>query len=174
MSRFGALSTSLRLATSLSLGTESDRARRGTVLILELGGSPGGDDLLYLNTFWALDSFTSAVRDPGAGGPLGPVGLLFDAPDLGRIGSTLDDRARDALGASLGYQRWFDRRRRQVVVEIGGRKETRGSSRGALGAAIRFQQAMGQHLVLVVDLSVARAERTDTSFGSRLELIVKF
>ena len=129
---------------------------------------------MYLNGFWAIDQFTSPARGTLAGGPLGQTGILFSAAGLGRFGSALSNQASDAAGASLGDQMFFEHTRQQVVFEVGGRKSTNGVDDGAIAAGVRYQKAIGQHWVMIVDGIVAKAEGRDVAPGTRIEFLAKF
>jgi hypothetical protein len=62
----------------------------------------------------------------------------------------------------------------QLVLEIGGRQDTNRVHEAALGLAARYQQAMGQHWILILDGFVSKQERLDPATGARLELLTKF
>ena len=108
------------------------------------------------------------------GGPLGQTGLLFAGVGLGRFGAPIAVVTDDVAGASLGYQLFFDHTRQQVIWEVGGVKETKGDSRGAIGTAVRFQKAIGQHFIFLVDGFVSKRELQGTAQGARTELLIKF
>jgi len=82
--------------------------------------------------------------------------------------------ANNAVGGSIGYQVFFDELRQQVVVELAGRTDTDNSGQAALAAGIRYQKAIGQHLVFVIDSFIANSESRGTSPGARVELLTKF
>ena len=84
-----------------------------------------------------------------------------------------------AAGASLGYQIFFgELRRTQLTLEIGGRAPTQSPGllrqEAAEGVAVRFQQAMGRHCILVLDTFGVNREASPASVGGRIELVVKF
>lgn len=108
------------------------------------------------------------------GGPLGQTGVLFGGIGLGQYGAPLAVRTDNLAGASLGYQMFFDHTRQQLIWEIGGAKETKGAARGALGTALRYQKAIGQHSIVVVDGFVSKHEGEGVSQGMRTEWRVKF
>lgn len=141
---------SLHLLASTPTGRETAAAGRGELVFAQFSWQPKmSRDNVYLNGFWAIDQFTSAARGPLAGGPLGQMGLLFAAAGIGRYGAALSNEASDAVGASLGYQMFFDDTRQQVVLEVGGRKSTgRGqNSAAALGplpVCIRLKLVAGR------------------------------
>ena len=133
---------------------------------LDIGSDPLLPDVLYLNTFVGVDRYRSAFRDGESGTPLGRVGILFAAPGIGRYGSALAsqpagsvDRAGHPLvqadrsiGFALGYQMFFLKGRHQLIVEVAGRRSTAdGVDNGVIGAGARYQVAIGQHLVLLIN-----------------------
>ncbi|MDA7528148.1 hypothetical protein N8590_04095, partial [bacterium] len=108
-----------------------------------------------------------------AGGPLGQTGILFAAAGLGRFGAPLSNQASDVAGGSLGYQLFFNHTKQQVIFEVGGRESTNGGD-GALGAGTRFQRALNQHWILVIDGFVSKQESRDVIPGARIEVLAKF
>ncbi|MGH9697588.1 MAG: hypothetical protein ACRD5Z_25825, partial [Bryobacteraceae bacterium] len=112
--------------------------------------------------------------------PLGQTGILFAAQGLGSYGAPLGNRANDAVGAALGYQRFLGSKDRQIVFEIGGRVATRDprffadSQPDAFAAAARYQMKLSQHLVLVFDTFIGFPEDRSTAYGARSELLIKF
>lgn len=174
--RFGKINSVLRVVQSVGVERESVRVRTGTLLFSEMSYTPSyGHDLVYLNGFWGIDDFTSAVRAPTAGGPLGRTGIMFAAVGLGRYGAPLSNQAQRAAGGSLGYQMFFgELRRRQLILEVGGRNSTDGTSPSAVATGLRYQQAFGRRLVMVVDAFGGIRESSKEPFGGRLEFLVKF
>lgn len=167
--------TSLHVLASFPQGGPTDFADQGELLFAQTSWTPHHtDDLIYLNGFWAIDQFTSPSRGPLMGSPLGQTGVLFGGVMLGQYGAPLAVRTDNLAGASLGYQLFFEGTRQQLIWEIGGAKETKGVSRGALGTALRYQKAIGQHSILVVDGFVAKHEGRRVSQGLRTEWRVKF
>lgn len=173
--RFGKINTAFRIAQSVALDETSAAVDTGTLLLAELSGDPmGNDDVFYVNAALAADRFTSAARDPIAGGPLGPVGILFAAAGLGDYGVALSNRAEDVIAAATGYQMFFNDERTQVVAELGARIATDTGQRDAAAVGLRFQQALGARYVLQVDGFLAREEARDTGYGARTEFLVRF
>ena len=175
--RIGPFNTTLTLNTSLPTNRETPQTSRGTLLFNEISWTPPHTrDFLYLNAFWGIGEFSSAIRGPVTGGPLGRTGILFDAVELGRYGAALGNRADNAAGGSLGYQKFFDQTRKQLIVELGSRKHTnnRVNNSGAVAAGLRYQQAVGQHFVVQVDAFGAVQEERDPAYGARLEWLTKF
>ncbi|MEO6034590.1 MAG: hypothetical protein ABIQ35_04985 [Verrucomicrobiota bacterium] len=178
--RIGKINTTFRANTSIALEKPGPKVGNGTLLFTELSYTvPWGTDLIYLNGFWAIDHFTSAVRDTTAGGPLGRVGILNAAVGLGRYGAPLSNQADNAVGGALGYQMFFgELRRRQVILEIGGRAPTEdpqfARQRAAEGIGVRYQQSFGRRFVLVLDAFGVNRDLVSPSYGGRMELLVKF
>lgn len=167
--------TSVHLLASFPDGPTTDYADQGELFFMQTSWTPHHtEDLVYFNTFLAIDQFTSPTRGPAMGGPLGQTGILFAGIGLGNYAAPIGVRTNDIAGASVGYQLFFDHTREQVIWEVGGAKETEGVSRGALGTAVRYQKAIGQHMIFVVDGFVSKQEGQDVSQGARTELRIKF
>ena len=62
----------------------------------------------------------------------------------------------------------------QPRVEVGARTRTKGSSMTDFAVAGRYQQAMGQHAILRLDLFGGLYEERDNGYGARVELVFKF
>ncbi len=167
--------TSLHFLASIPNGPTTPFSNQGELLFAQTSWTPHHtEDLIYVNAFWAIDQFTSPARGPLVGGPLGQTGILFAAPGLGRAGPPINNGTNDVAGASLGYQLFFDETRQQVIWEIGGRKETEGVSRGIIATGMRYQRAMGQHFIFIVDGFVGKQEAMPTSTGARSEILLRF
>ena len=175
--RIGPFNTTLTLNASLPATRETPQTSRGTLLFNEISWTPPHtQDFLYLNTFWGIGEFSSALRGPETGGPLGRTGILFDAVGLGQYRAALGNQADNAAGGSLGYQTFFNRTRQQLIVELGGRKNTNNQvdNGDAYAAGLRYQHAIGRHVVAQVDAFGAVQEGSDPSYGARLEWLTKF
>ena len=148
----------------------------GALLFSQISTTPHHTvDLLYMNTFWAIDNFTSAARGPGFGGPLGQAGITFASVGLGRYLAPLSNQASRAFGGAIGYQFIFDETRKQLIVELGGRKDTNEINEGEFVVASRYQQALWQHLIFRVEGFVGAREGVDDLLGgARSELLIKF
>jgi hypothetical protein len=169
------LNTTFRVLGSRALNKPTPQTRNGALLFTQIAVTPlGKPDWLYLNAFWAIDKFSSAARGPEEGGPLGRTGLLFNAVSLGRYGSALGNQAEDSIGLALGYQMFFSEFRRQLLVEVGARKDTKGTRQDAVALGARVQQAIWRHLVLQLDTFVAGGRNRGPGYGGRTELVVKF
>ena len=187
--RIGELNTTFRLLGSKALGRSSgpdsavsefgngsSAVGNGALLFSELSYTlPRSNDLLYLDSYWGIDRFTSALRGPDRGGPLGRVGILFAEQPIGRYGSALSSSPERSVGFALGYQKFLDpSRRRQLVVELGGREATGRNAAGSLATGARYQQAFGQHTILQLDTFVALSEGEGFGYGGRVELRFEF
>ena len=178
--RIGKLNTVFRANTSIALDGETRSVRNGSLLFAEFSVTPDyGHDLVYFNVFWGIDEFTSAVRAPTAGGPLGRLGILNAAVGLGRYGAPLSNFADNAAGGALGYQMFFgELRRRQLILEVGTRAPTRPATllrqETASGLGARLQQAIGRRTILILDAFAVTRKNASDSYGSRIEFLVKF
>ena len=168
--------TSLHLLASFPTEETTPFAEQGELLFAQTSWTPHHtEDLVYLNAFLAIDQFTSPARGPLTGSPLGQTGILIAHPGLGSTGPPLGVRTNNTAGALVGYQLFFEHTRRQLIWEIGGHKEYEGpENRGALGTILRYQQAYGQHTILVLDGFVGKQEGVNVSSGARAEFLFKF
>lgn len=168
--------TSFHVLGSFATNEETAAAGDGILLFSQMSWTPHHrEDIVYVNGFWAIDQFTSPARGPLMGGPLGQTGILFAAPGLGQFGAPLSNQASSAFGGSIGYQLFYDGIiGEQVVVEVGGRKDTNEIDQGAAGAAVRYQKRLDQHWILVLDGFYTGREGTGWGPGARFELLAKF
>lgn len=178
--RIGKTNTAFRLLASSATDDTSALATDGYLFFSELSWVPHyTHDLVYLNTFWAVDEFTSAARAPSAGGPLGRAGINFAAVGLGSYAAPLSNRARDTVGMAFGYQKFMDGTRKQVLAEVATRLGTASNEVDAAAVTVRYQAAFGRRMVLVIDGFVGYEEDSSIDedqslYGGRLELQVKF
>lgn len=167
--------TSIHLLASFPTADFTPFAQQGELFFAQTSWTPHhSEDLIYLNAFLAVDRFTSPARGPLAGGPLGQTGIVFAAPGLGAAGAPISVSSNDAAGVSVGYQFFFEHTRRQLIFEVGGEREYEGGSQGAIAAAMRYQQAIGQHHIFVLDGFVGKVENLRTNHGARVEVRAKF
>jgi hypothetical protein len=61
-----------------------------------------------------------------------------------------------------------------LTFEVGGRQDTDGSHTAALGFGVLYQQACGQHSVLILNGAIAKQEGIDLAVGLRAEWLIKF
>jgi|GEM_PF-490280 hypothetical protein len=156
---------------------ETRAAGEGTLLFAQTSWTPHhGADLIYFDTFWGIDRFTSPARAPLAGGPLGDTGLLFASAALGRFGPAINNLVNDDVGAALGYQMFFDGRRQQLIAEIGGKRSTKDNNDGIAAIFLRSQTAIQQNWILIGDVFMAKAENTGgrTNQGVRFEVLYQW
>ena len=180
--RIGKVNTSFRILGSMAVDEESLAARDGVLLFSEVSWTPHhSDNLIYVNTFLALEDFTSAARGPATGGPLGRAGITFAAAGLGNFGAPLSSIAREVVGGAIGYQKFIGpAARRQVLSELGVRVGTSDAEADSAAAMVRFQQALGRRFIVVTDGFASYQDLpgltgdSDTFFGGRLELVLKF
>ena len=174
--RIGHFNTSFRALVSENLDGESAAASDGALFFSEVNWiPPRTHDNVYLNVFVGVDEFTSAVRDPTTGGPLGRTGLLFAAVGLGNYGPPLGNVADNSAGASIGYQKFWNRGRTWLLFEFGGRAGWDGDdSQDGLAGGVTFQQAIGQRFVARTDTFLGHREGGDLGWGARFEILMKF
>ena len=176
--RFGKFNSTLRANLSWALETQTPAVDTGLLLFSQVSRTMDYNyDIAYLNTFWGIGDYTSAARDPAAGGPIGGIsGLLFEAVGLGGYGSALTNRSNDAVAAALGYQHFLEGQfsKNQISAEIGGRLATDGGSRSGAGISIRYQHALGQHAILRFDGFAATYDDGTSGGGLRTEWSYQF
>lgn len=173
---------SSRLLGSYTLNDASDPAvEDGLLGVLGISFSPRSTHhLLYLNAVASAGHYTAASRGADRGGPLGRVGILFEAPGLGSIGAPLPNDADQVFGGAVGAQLFFDQARTQLVLEAGGRGRFGSSRAGAVAGGFRFQQALGRRVILRFDgyggyeRDAGRAGAHGGFVGGRSEVVVKF
>jgi hypothetical protein len=156
---------------SYALDHETKATGSGVLLLGELSRTlEGSDNFAYLDSFFGFGHYSSVARRPDGGGPLGRVGILYEALGMNRYGTALSDQPTpDSIGLSLGYQMFFDGARRQVVIEAGGR-----THKDAIALGGRLQQALGKHTIIQFDTFVAGQEARSVGAGARTEVMFKF
>lgn len=173
--RLGKITSTFRINGSWAPDERTAASDDGVLLFTELSYTPPyTDNIAYVNGFAGFNNFSSASRDPTAGGPLGATGILFAARGIGTFPAPLSNRADDAYGAAVGYQMFLGGIRRQLIVEFGGRADDSPGGFDAAGFAARFQQAIGARYLWQLDGFVTGQEDRDTGIGLRTELQIKF
>ncbi|MEM7585060.1 MAG: hypothetical protein AAF560_16835 [Acidobacteriota bacterium] len=176
--RIGKTNSAFRILGSVATDEETTASTDGILLFSELSWTPHYTyDHVYLTTFAAFDEFTPAARGagPAESGPLGRAGINFAAVGIGSFGAPLSGRARDVVGGAFGYQRFFNKTRQQLIVELGARVGIDDQISDSYAATARYQTAVGRRLVVITDGFVGYDEATDrVPFGGRLELLLKF
>ena len=172
--RIGHFNTAFRAALSEPLDGETPQVSRGTIVFGEVSWTPAySHDNIYVNFFWADGRFSSAARGPATGGPLGQTGILFEAVGLGRYGAALGNDAGCSVGGAVGWQKFYNDNRRQLILELGGRTDTGGSNSDSIAVGARFQQAIGRRFVARIDGFVSSRQGFDNGWGARFEWITK-
>jgi hypothetical protein len=180
LQRIGKLNTTFRANTSVAIDASGKKATSGTLFTAHLSYTlPENTDLVYLDTYWGIGRYSSAARDPSAGGPLGSIGILTASVALGQYGSPLSNQADHTAGGAVGYQMFFgELRRRQLVIEVGGRAPTHGSDlfreESVAGIGVRFQQAFGRRFIGILDTFGGVRDSNEAAVGGRVELLTKF
>jgi hypothetical protein len=175
--RIGHMNTTFRVLGSHALDEETSTVNDGYLLFTELSRTPAWThDLMYANAFWAIDDFTSAARGAATGGPLGRTGILFAATGLGNFGPALSNRASEAAGGALGYQKFSANTRRQWIFELGGRVSTDSEEDDvdAVAVGVNISQAFGQHFVLTGTVFGLGQESQPPGWGGRVAMAVFF
>lgn len=175
--RFGKINSTLRANFSQSLDRETSAIGDGILLSSQVSRTMNfNDDLVYIDTFWAIDSFTSAARDPAAGGPLGATGILYEAVGLGGYGGALGNGTPNgATGLGIGYQHFFDsEKKRQLIAEVGARWKTQGIGREGYAVGVRYQQLIDQHTIFRADGFIGQYNDGQTGQGFRCEISYRF
>ncbi len=174
----GGLSTAFRVNNSFALDDEINRNNvigDGTLITAEISKTPhGSDDIAYLNPFLGIGNFTQAGREPILGGPLANTGILFASPNLSTYGAEINPFTNNVLGAAMGYQAFWDKKRRNLIIEIAGKHDYEGDSFSSLGAGFQLQQAIGQHVQLQFEGFYTANEDRDNGSGARAEILVVF
>jgi len=179
--RLGSMSSSFRLLSSYGLddpmidGVEA--SLDGSLAVAELGWTPHRSlDYVYVNPFIAVDDYVPVARAPGIGGPLAGIGIGFAGSGLGFDGP-LSSESSDVAGVAIGYQKFMNDTRSQLIFELGGRVGLDAGIEDQAAATVRWQQALRKHYVFLVDGFFGWRDRDsadDTLIGGRVELVTKF
>lgn len=182
--RYGRFNNTWRVLGSFPVGKGTDRNSHGYLLFNEFSWTPiGNHNFFYFNTFWAIDRFRSAARDPTVGTPLAPrAGVLFAGVGLGRYGAALSPLADNVAGGALGYQIFSHNLRRQLLLEIGGRYATKDEGQTAAAVGASYQLALGRRWVIRLDgfsnyifeVNNVKPSNDQLRYGGRLELLMEF
>ncbi|HEY1583135.1 MAG TPA: zinc ribbon domain-containing protein [Chthoniobacterales bacterium] len=177
--RFGLINSTTRANASFALDHETPAVSTGLLLFQQLSTTlPESKDIGYIDLFWGIGDYSSAARGDDRGGPLGDTGILFAAQGLGSYGAPLGNRANDAVGLAIGYQKFLGTTDKQLTFELGGRLRTRDpqffDQPNSIAGAARYQMKLNQHMVLIFDTFLGFPEERDTAYGFRSEILVKF
>jgi hypothetical protein len=175
--RIGHINTAFRFNHSeRTSGYDTIHSDSGSVFLAEASWTPPyGYDLVYATLFGIHENYQSIARDPATGGPLGRAGILFASPGIGFVGAPIENTTdHDSFGGAIGYQKFFDDQRKQVILEVGGRTDYDGSDQSRLGIMARYQQAIKTRYVWRVDAYYVSREHLDEKRGIRTEFVVQF
>lgn len=173
----GWLNSTFRVLGSRAIDLRTSSVASGVLLFSALSFTPKStDDVAYLDLYWALDNYTAAARDAGLGGPLDRVGILYEGVGLGTgYGNVLSNQSKDSFGGAIGYQKFLNRTRTQIIFELGGQKGTVAANRlGQIAGAVRLQQALGRRVIARVEGFALGRESLAPNYGARCEFLVKF
>ncbi len=178
----GEVNTTYRVNVSIGEGEDTPQVSDGVLLSAEISWTPhSSDDIVYVNTFWGIDRYSQAGREPIVGGPLAALGISFASPSLGNHLSELSSFNTEVVGGAIGYQAFWDNHRRNIVFELAGVKDTNrdlfrsnGPGTDAAAFTVQFQQAIGQHTQLQLDAFVSYIEGRDNGSGGRVEVLYQF
>ena len=179
---FYGISTAFRVNASFALDEKVPSTVGGSVvgdgvlLTAEFSKTvKGSDDIIYFNPFLGIGNYTQAGREAVVGGPLANTGILFASPNLSTYLSELNPFILDdVIGAAIGYQAFFDHGRRNLIMEIAGRKDLSGNGFDSLGFGLQLQQAVGQHFQLTYEAFYTLNENRDDGLGGRVEIQVVY
>ncbi|MFQ5938663.1 MAG: hypothetical protein ACE5KL_01145 [Alphaproteobacteria bacterium] len=173
----GGLSTAFRINSSFALEDEvaGNVIGDGTLLTAEFSSIvEGSDDIAYFNPFLGIGNFTQAGREAIVGGPLANTGILFASPNLSTHGAEVSPFTDDVVGAAIGYQAFWDNKRRNLILELAGRHDTEGDEFDSLSVGFQLQQAVGQHVQLQLEGFFTANESRDDGSGARFEILVVY
>jgi len=172
----GGLSTAFRINSSFALDQEipGNVVGDGVLLTSELSKNvKGSDDIVYFNSFLGLGNFTQAGREAVVGGPLANTGILFASPNLSTYGAEINPfTPDDVVGGAIGYQAFWDDKRRNLILEMAGRHDLSGNGFDSLGFGFQMQQAVGRHVQLTFEGFYTINENNDDGLGARAEIQV--
>ncbi len=142
-------------------------------------------DLVYFNAFRAIGSFAPLARNAQTAGPLTIIGITYAGVGWGAYRPALLPRALDSAGFAMGYQKFFDAERANLVLELAGRADLRadhelgnGDGNGGMAAGLRFQRKFWNRFMWQVDGHYARydaeTDGDDEGWGIRSEIRVNF
>ena len=176
--RIGRFNNTLRVLGSAPIGNVTEFNSSGVLIHEQFSWTPhGGINLAYITAYAGIGQFRSAARGPLVGGPLGRTGILWASAGLGRFGPPLGNQSDDSFGGAVGYQMFFDDTRKQLVLEAGARRHSKGvgmAGTDLVGIGGRYQIAMGRHWVLTFAAARTRDLIADLDVtAARAELLLK-
>lgn len=175
---WGGISTAFRINSSFALEDEisGNVIADGTLLTAEISSLvTGSDDIAYFNTFVGIDNYTQAGRERIVGGPLANTGILFASPNLSTYGAEINPFTEDVAGFALGYQAFYDHKRRNLILEVASRIDTKDDNdTNALGLGFQLQQAIGRRVQLQLESFYTFQEDRNDASGMRFEVQVVY
>lgn len=178
LAALGGMSTAFRINTSIALEDEipGNVVGNGTLLSAELSKNvKESDDIVYFNSFVGLGNFTQAGREAVVGGPLANTGILFASPSLSTYLSELDPfTTNSVIGGAVGYQAFWDNKRRNLILEVAGRHDLSGDGFDSVAIGAQLQQALGRHVQLQFETYYALNEDRPDGYGGRAEIQVVY
>ena len=148
----------------------------GALISAEISATPkGSDDIVYFNPFIGVGNFTQAGREAINGGPLANTGILFASANLSNYNAEIRNFVDDTVGFAAGYQAFWDNKRRNLILEIAGRKDYDGGERiDSIGVGFQLQQAVGQHVQLQLEGFYAVNDGLPDGSGARFEVLIVY
>ena len=175
---WGGISTAFRVNASLALEDEipGNVIGDGVLFTAELSKTvPGSDDIVYFNSFLNIGNFTQAGREAIVGGPLANTGILFASPNLSTFGAEINPFTDDdVVGFAVGYQAFFDNKRRNLILEMAGRHDLSGNGFDSLGFGFQLQQAIGRYVQLTFESFYTINENREDGSGARAEIQIVY
>ncbi|MGI9378023.1 MAG: hypothetical protein ACR2OW_00125 [Methyloligellaceae bacterium] len=171
------MSTAFRVNASFALEDEIQGVVGNGVLITsELSKNvKGSDDIVYFNSFLGLGNYTQAGREAIVGGPLANTGILFASPNLSTYGAEINPFINDdVIGGAIGYQAFWDNKRRNLILEAAFRHDLSGDGFDSLGFGFQYQHALGRHVQLQFESFYTFNESRDDGYGARAEIQIVY
>ncbi len=178
LASLGGISTAFRVNISYAVDqeVEGNVVGNGVLLTSEISKTvTGSDDIVYFNSFLGIGNFTQAGREAVVGGPLANTGILFASPNLSTYGAEINPFTdNDVIGGAIGYQAFWDNKRRNLILEVAGRHDLSGEGFDSLGFGFQLQQAVGRHIQLQFESFYTFNEGRDDGYGARAEVQVVY
>ena len=173
----GGISTAFRMNSSIALDDEiaGNVVGDGVLLTGEFSFTPHySHDIAYFNPYAAIGNFTQAGREAILGGPLASTGILFASPNLSTHGAEISPFVNDDFGFAVGYQAFYDHRKRNLVLELATKKDFSGNGNDSLAVGYQLQQAIGQHFQVQHETWYTFNNTISDGAGVRLELLIVY
>ena len=78
------------------------------------------------------------------------------------------------IGGAVGYQAFWDNKRRNLIMEVAGRHDLSGDGFDSIGIGAQLQQAIGRHVQLTFETFYAFNEGRHNGSGARAEIQVVY